>query len=464
MDFHELRRRWLQVGVLAVVGTTVSAVLIAAPLVLMPGMAIELAVVLAVILAATDPISVLAVFKEHGVGTGLRTLMEGESIFNDALAIVFYLLAVEIAFGEESVTVQSALTEFGVEVLVGVAAGAIVGLVAHQLMATLDDHLVEISLSLVTAYGAYLLADRLAGSGVIAVVVAALVIANYGTSTAMSASSRLALAEFWEVLAFLANSALFLVIGLEFSVGDLQGRTLVATLVAIVGMLAARLVIAFGLLHPFRNSSIAPVPRSWPTAVFWGGLRGSIPIALVLGLGNRRFADIEPVAVIFGVVFFSLVVQGLTYKPLLDRLGLTSQTDEQTQYERFLARTIALQAARRELDAMRRSGEISLPLFDELRDDIESQLDESEREMAELTQRATSVRTRQARTAHRRLAAVQKLALSEAARSGRITEAVARELADDIDTEPDEEDDDEAGDAAEAAEAPGEPRDGSTPP
>lgn len=443
MDLPELRRRWRQVGVLAVIGTTVSAVFIALPLVLLPGMAVELAVVLAVILAATDPISVLAIFKEHGVGTGLRTLMEGESIFNDALAIVFYLIAVEVAFGTDRVTVQSALTEFGVEVLVGVAAGAVVGLVTHQLMATLDDHLVEISLSLVTAYGAYLLADRLGGSGVIAVVVAALVIANYGTSSAMSASSRLALAEFWEVLAFLANSALFLVIGLDFRIGDLQGRTLVATVVAILGMLAGRVVIAFGLLQPFRNSATAGVPRPWLTAVFWGGLRGSIPIALVLGLGRREFGGVEPVAVIFGVVFFSLVVQGLTYKPLLDRLGLTSQTDEQTQYERFLARTIALQAARRELDAMRRSGEIARPLFDEVHDDIEARLDESEREMAELTDRATSVRARQVRTAHRRLAAVQKLALSDAARSGRITEAVARELANDIDTEPDDEDEDE---------------------
>ena len=355
LDLDELARRWLQVGVLAVIGTTVSAIVIAAALVVVPGMALELAVVLAVMLAATDPISVLAVFKEHGVKTGLRTLMEGESIFNDALAIVFYLVAIEVAFGDDPVTVRHALAELGTEVLVGLAAGTGVGLLAHRLMATLDDHLVEIALSLVTAYGAYLLADRLGGSGVIAVVVAGMLIGNYSIESAMSASSRVSLTEFWEVLAFLANSALFLLIGLEFHIDDLRGRTLVATSAAIVAMLVGRAVIAFGLLWPFRHSA-SPVPRSWTIAVFWGGLRGSIPIALVLGIPDRRIGDVDAVAVVFGVVFFSLVVQGLTYKPLLDRLGLTSRNEGPAGYERTDARTIALRATapRARCDAQRR--------------------------------------------------------------------------------------------------------------
>ena len=429
MDLAELKRRWFQVGVLAVVGTTVSAAVIAAALVVVPGIELPLAVVLAVMLAATDPISVLAVFKEHGVGTGLRTLMEGESIFNDALAIVFYLIAVDIAFGDEAVTVQAAVTEFGAEVLIGVAAGAGVGLLAHRLMASLDDHLVEISLSLVTAYGAYLLADRLGGSGVIAVVAAGLLIGNYGTESAMSASSRVSLTEFWEVLAFLANSALFLVIGLEFHIEDLRGRTLVATLVAIVAMLVGRAVIAFGLLRPFRRSSPVPVPLSWQTAVFWGGLRGSIPIALVLGLEVRRFGGVDAVAVVFGVVFFSLVVQGLTYKPLLDRLGLTTQTDDESRHERIYAHTIALRAARRELAAMHRGGEVTESFYVTSDRRIGDDLDRYEQQLAELDQTETSVRQRQVGTARRRLAAAQRLALSEAARAGRITDAMARDVA-----------------------------------
>ncbi len=433
MDLDDLVLRWKQVATLAFVGTAISAVAIASPLVVLPGMALQLALVLGVILAATDPVSVLAVFKENGVGSGLRTLMEGESIFNDALAIVAYLIAVEVAFGTEPVTVGDALFEFGIEVIVGVGAGVAVGFLAHRLMGTLDDHLVEITLSLVTAYGAYLLADRLHGSGVIAVVASGLLIGNYGTRFATSASSRVALIDFWEVLAFLANSALFLVIGLEFQLSDMRGKTLAATAVAVAGMLVGRAVIAYGLLSLFTHSKIAPVPRPWKTAVFWGGLRGSIPIALVLGLEERRFAGINAVAVVFGVVLFSLVVQGITYKPLLDRLGLTSQTDELTQYERLLGQTLALKAARGELEAMRVSGEIAPSLFDELTNGLESELDAGQESLAELTRKAVSVRHRQVRVAARRIAAGQKRALSEAARSGRIGDEVARSLARDID-------------------------------
>jgi Na+:H+ antiporter len=302
MDAAILKRRWKQVAVLALAGTIVSAGAIAAPLVIAPGMAWEFALVLAVMLAPTDPVSVLAVFKEAGVGGGLRTLMEGESVFNDALAIVLYVIAVDVAFGDTPV--------------------------AHRLMAILDDHLVETTLSLVTAYGSYLLADQLGGSGVIAVVAAGLLIGNYGTGRAMTASSRLAMTDFWEVLAFLANSALFLIIGLEFHPSELRGRTLVATVVAVVGMLAGRALIAFGLLAPFGRSREAPVPGSWRVAAFWGGLRGSIPIALVLGLSVQRFAGINAVALVFGVVLFSLFVQGLTYRPLLRRLGLTGGSDD----------------------------------------------------------------------------------------------------------------------------------------
>jgi CPA1 family monovalent cation:H+ antiporter len=426
MDLDDLLRRWLQVGVLALIGTLISAAAIAGGLSLVPGLPFELAVVLAVMLAATDPVSVLAIFKEHGVGSGLRTLMEGESIFNDALAIVLYLIAVEVAFGETAVTAQDAIVEFGTEVVVGAAAGLLVGFVAHRLMSTTSDHLVEITLSLVTSYGAYLLADRLNGSGVIAVVMAGLLIGNFGTRMSMSASSRVSLLDFWEVLAFLANSALFLLMGLEFHIGDLKGRTLAAVACVIVTMLIGRAVIAFGLLAPFRRSQVASVPRSWMPAVFWGGLRGSVPIALVLGLDQRTFDGVDAVTVVFGVVLFSLIVQGLTYKPLLDRLGLTSQSDEITRYEELLAETLALRSANRELQSMSATGEIVTSLFEDLQIDIDTRLREAEAELTVLTSDEESVRRRQVMLAARRLSSAQKQALSDAARSGRIGEHIAR--------------------------------------
>ena len=441
MDVGILRTRRRQVAVLAIAGTLVSAVMIAAPLVIVPGMAMELAAVLAVMLAPTDPVSVLAVFKENGVGAGLRTLMEGESIFNDALAIVLYIIAVDVAFGEGSLTPQHIAGEFMIEISVGLAAGIGVGLLAHRLMATLDDHLVEITLSLVTAYGAYILADRFGGSGVIAVVIAGLLIGNYGTRRAMSVSSRVIMTEFWEVLAFLANSALFLVIGLEFHVSDMRGRTLVATIVAVLAMLAARAVIAFGLLLPFRRSAGAPVPTTWRVAAFWGGLRGSIPIALVLGLPERRFAGIDAVPVVFGVVLFSLVVQGLTFRPLLDRLGLTGGGADTPSYEEIVGRILALRAAGAELDQMRRCGDIAPAVFAELHGDVIVELERWDRELAGLSPTEPAPRGRQVRRARRHLISVQQDALAAAVRSGQISDIVARELSADIEEAQDDIDD-----------------------
>jgi CPA1 family monovalent cation:H+ antiporter len=268
---------------------------------------------------------------------------------------------------------------------------------------------------------------------VIAVVMAGLLIGNYGTRMSMSASSRVSLLDFWEVLAFLVNSGLFLLIGLEFDIAQLRGRTLAATASVVVAMLVGRAVVAYVLLGPFRHARAAPVHRSWPTAVFWGGLRGSIPIALVLGLPQRTFDGIDAVGVVFGVVLFSLIVQGLTYRPLLDRLGLTASSDEITRYEALLAQTVALRSARRELQSMRSTGEIVPTLYDDLLDDIDRNLDGAERELAQLTSDAAVVRDRQVMLAARRLAAAQKRALSDATRSGRIGEHVARSQSREID-------------------------------
>ena len=332
LHLDELRRRWIQIGLLAVIGTLFSATVIAGSLMLIPGMAATAAILLAVILAPTDPVSVMAVFKANGVAAGLQTLLEGESLFNDALGIVLYVIAIDLAFPHgHQVTVLGGAREFVQEIAVGVAIGAAVGLVAHRLMASLSDHLIEITLSLVTAYGAFLAADRLGGSGIIATVAAGLLIGNFGTDRSMTEQSRAAMIGFWEVIAFLANSALFLLIGLDFDLADLaETRTLTAAVAATIAMLVARAVATWTLLRPFRNleDPQTRIDPAWLPAVFWGGLRGGIPIALVLGLEGRTVGDTNTEALVFGVVLASLIGQGLTYKPLLRHQQLlVGQTD-----------------------------------------------------------------------------------------------------------------------------------------
>ncbi len=331
MDLGELRRRWTQVALLALAGTVITAGVVAAALTLLTDLPFKYGLLLAVMLAPTDPVSVLATMKEHGVPAGLRTLLEGESIFNDALGIVLFTIALAYAVPEkpgEAIGWPHALRDFGAEIAIGVGVGAVAGYGIHRLMRLLDDHLVEITLSVTLAFGSFLIADRLGGSGVMAVVVGGLLIGNYGTYRAMSASSQAVMAEVWEVVAFLLNSALFLLIGLEFEVRNLSdGSTISAAIVATAALLAGRAIAVYGLLLPFRRPRGSLwVPGAWQHAIFWGGLRGSIPIALALGLTatQRNLAGVDAVTVVFTAVLLSLVGQGISFAPLLGRLGLAN--------------------------------------------------------------------------------------------------------------------------------------------
>lgn len=428
MDLDDLRRRAPQVGVLAILGTVVSVAVLAGGFLLL-GFGIAEAVLLGVMIAPTDPVSVLAIFKEHGVGAGLRTIMEGESIFNDAIAIVLYLITVEVVEGN-TITWQSGVFEFGIEVGIGIAAGAIVGVLAHRLMSTVDNHLIELTLSLTTAYGAYLVADQVHGSGVIATTVAGLLIGNYGTRMAMSASSRLVLYDFWETVSFMFNSLLFLLIGLSFDVASLiEGPVLLAIAVGFGAMLAGRALISYGMLRPFTGSDRPnEIPPSWLHAIFWGGLRGAIPIALVLGLTDREIGGVDAVAVVFGVVLLSLLGQGLTYRPLLARLKLIGAGEEIEDFEEAYARSLALRSSLRELEAMQARGEVVPAIYERLRDDFGENLAQIDRELRRMALDDEATQARQMQTLARRLAAVQRSTLADSARRGIISTEVSERM------------------------------------
>ena len=432
IDLDDLKRRWMQVGMMAVVGTLVVLAALTGGFVLL-GFELPEAVLMGVILAPTDPVSVLAVFKEHGVGTGLRTLMEGESIFNDAIAIVFYLLAVNVVEGA-SISVQHAAFQLGLELVGGVVVGVLVGVVAQRLMSAVDNHLIEITLSLTSAFGAYLLADTIHGSGVIATVAAGLVIGNYGTRSAMSASSRVALYDFWAVLAFLVNSIMFLLIGVSFDVSQLVESSIAATIgVALLAMMVGRAAVTYGLMRPFVHSagswSIRP---PWLHAIFWGGLRGAIPIALVLGLTSRTLGGVDAVAVVFGVVLVSLIGQGLTYRPLLGRLGLIGPGRDIEQFEVAYARSVALRAALDELNEMRRRGEVVRPIYENLREGFEAELQALDEQMRQMALDSDATRARQVQRVARRLATAQRATLADFARRGVISRQVSDRLQDEI--------------------------------
>ncbi len=325
MKLEYLRRYAWPIGILAVAGTLVSAGLIALAAQTLLGFSWQSALLLGVILSPTDPVSVLSLFKQHGAPKGLQMILEGESVFNDGVGIVLYVILLEVLGGTQVTPIGGAL-EFLKIVLGGAAVGLVVGYLAHFTIGKINDHLTEILISLVCAYGSFVLAETFHFSGVISTVLAGLVIGNVGLKHAMSHATRASLLLTWEVLAFMSNSAVFLLIGLSVNVANELGHLdLIGA--AIAFMLLSRIAVIYGLL-PISNvlqKLNDKVPLAWMHAAYWGGLRGAIPIALVLGLETQYQAvqNTTLSTIVFGVTVFSIVVQGITMQPLMVRLGLS---------------------------------------------------------------------------------------------------------------------------------------------
>ncbi|MFQ5679503.1 MAG: Na+/H+ antiporter [Gemmatimonadota bacterium] len=435
MDLQLLLRNWRRVFLLAVPGTLASAFLLGVGVYYLFGwlgspLALEVAVLLGVILSPTDPISVLAIFKEHGVAKELAIVVEGESVFNDGIGVVLFLIAVDVASGHP-VTPDEAAVEFLREVAGGALIGFSLGYLTHRLLGAIDDHLIEVAISLVLAYGVYLVAERLGTSGVIAVVVAGLIIGNYGRVLSMAPTTRISLAHFWDVAAFIINSLLFLMIGLELELAKVRAFWL-AIVASFLLMLAVRAAIVSGALRADRLLGGRRLARGWASVVSWGGVRGSIPIALTLGLPTVGLMSpalrAELLAVVFGTVFCSLVVQGLTMKPLLGRLGLIGLDRELRAYEEALGRLVGARAALRSLASAHREGELPDSVYDELRSQVEEDRKIAAAAAGRAAQAHEGVRRRQLGRAGYQVLRAQRAALDEAFRRGLLSQVVADAL------------------------------------
>jgi CPA1 family monovalent cation:H+ antiporter len=314
LDLKQLRDAWLPIVLLAVVGVGLSMAIIAGLFAQALGVAAIVAVVLATILSATDPVAVLATFRKLGVPRRLEMVIEGESLFNDGTALVAFQIAVGSALTGQA-SIAAGLAQFCLTVVGGLLLGAAAGLAFSHLLALTSDHLFEMGLSTVLAYGSYLVGQALHVSPVIAVVTAGIVLGNYGRQVGLSERARTVVIDIWEYLAFIANSVVFLLIGQQVHALDYRAY-LAPSLAAVALVLVSRAVVVYGLA-PVVSRLERHVPMSWRHVAFWGGLRGALAIAMVLSL-PRDFPQHDMLlAATFSVVLFTILVQGLSMEHLV---------------------------------------------------------------------------------------------------------------------------------------------------
>lgn len=321
LDVRDLLHDFAPLALLANVGVLMATLVTGYLVHWAVGLPLLIALIFAAIVSATDPISVLAIFKDLRMSKRLSVLIEGESLLNDGTAVVLFQVLLA-GFVAGSFSLGKGTVQFVVAVLGGAAIGCALGYAASRITEKLDDPQIEITLTTLVAYGSYMLAVHLHLSGVIATGAAGLIIGNLGAKRGMSAPTRTALVSFWEYIAFVMNSLVFLLIGLEVHM-DAIAHAWRLVLLAIAAVLAGRIVSVYSLA-PVSNMFAEKIPFRWQHVIVWGGLRGALALALVLSLDSSFPARDRLLDMTFGVVVFSILVQGLTIKPLLRVLKLAN--------------------------------------------------------------------------------------------------------------------------------------------
>jgi CPA1 family monovalent cation:H+ antiporter len=322
-DLEDLRPAAIRILLLGIPGVVVVAAIVAAVLAATTILQPTEAFVVGAMVAATDPAAVLATFRRVPVPAALATTVEMESLVNDGTGIVLFGLAIEAIRGP--VAPSGAVVTFVAVVAGSGALGALLGWLAGRLVRLVDDHLIELSITIVLAYGTYLLAAQFGGSGVIATLLAAGV---FGMAAREGLSDRATetIDVVWELAAFLLTAAVFLLVGVSIAPGILADA--VGPIAwGIVAVLVARAVVVYGLLGGASRLVIRgsdAIPTGWLHVLFWAGLRGAVSVALALSLPedlpNRTLLQ----AITFGIVLFTLLVQGTTVPWLVRRSGVST--------------------------------------------------------------------------------------------------------------------------------------------
>lgn len=432
LEFKSLRKSIKTILILAIVGVLASAFLVGGIVSATTSLGFTAALVFGALIVATDPVAVTALFSALGAPKELATIVEGESLFNDGAAVVLFNIVLGVVLTGEF-SFSEGIIEFFWVALGGVGIGLGLGWIAVQLIARVDDYLIETTVTTVAAFGAYILAERFHVSGVLAVVAAGILNGNIGPR-GMSATTKIVLFSYWEFFAFLANSLIFLLIGLEVEI-HLLGEHALDIVVAYVAVIATRVIVVYslgGLLNVFKLEGGLPLP--YQHVLTWGGLRGAVSLALALGLPFALGETRETIlAMTFGVVLIMLLVQATSIEWLLNRLGLAGRPEIEVEYEHRRGELLTQRAARRHLEEMHKRGELSGHTWDTLHPEVKSAEEKAQDKLLELVKSHPELEELELASTRRELLLARRSMLNDLRHDGLIDEEVHEELASELD-------------------------------
>lgn len=327
LDWRRFREELPLTLTLAFFGVAIAAAVVAAGMHWIIGWSWIAAALFGVLISATDPVSVIASFREMGCQPRVSMVVESESLLNDGVAAVGFAVLSAVATGASPTAASVApafLWTLGGGLVIGLAISAAILFIVGRT----DDPLVEITLTTIAAYGSFLLAEHFHTSGIISALCAGLMVGGFGWDRFVSEESRDRLGSAWEYFAFLANSFVFILIGMNVANQPLGEFVSIASAAAVVLVLAGRAFSIYPLAQLFRASRWK-LPASYQHALFWGGLRGALALALALAVPTTVPERNSIIVAAFVVVAFSILVQGLTMPSLIKRMHLDGRDPEE---------------------------------------------------------------------------------------------------------------------------------------
>lgn len=416
-DISRLRSTFKPIALLAGPGSVFSAAIIAVLVKFGLGLDWIPALLVGVILANTDTVSMIAVFKEIRVPSRLSTIVEGETLFNDAAALVtFNLLLVIYATGTISTT--QVIKEVLIVALAGGLVGAVLGYLCLPIYVRLREPLSSLLLTVALALGAFQLGQFLGVSGAVAVVIAGLVFGNLGLPRSASASDRITLISFWEYAGFIVNTFIFLLIGIEINPLTLW-QTLPSIVLVILAYQLGRILSVYSLLWVLRWID-RPIPLRWQHILILGNIKGSLSMALAVAIPLTLTGRELIIELVFGAVLFSLVIQGLALPWLIKKLDISQVSAVTREIGQLQLQLIASKAAQDELANLLKSGVLPKAVYEELWASYQAKVAVSERVLRDAYNQSRSGQMEpnngQLDAIRRRLFLAEKAALSDALR------------------------------------------------